>query len=1556
MAKLLPVPASEQRVLDNLIRDLNETYPDKVIVRLQQDHKKWYEKVTRLYKNIGYDSRDEFLAAYGFTVEQGKGGRPSNDLNAIVEELIKRYDGDRFVTSMNQLREENPDLAPKLKNIQNKANDLFGMSFNNYLRERGVFQEKALTVKENDIEGETKVEKHKLTDEEKLTEIEKALIDRYKGKTDLPNSVTQIKWDNKDLKLSRIESLISNIKGIPAKDYFISIGIIPAEKTPEEQLEEIITILKERYIGTEKKAYSISDLAAQNPELGISKLKSLVKKVHDQSSTEYLLSIGVLSENEWQTAARKERERIDAQRAAQRDRFKNDLPFTELLEYYKKTYKEQTTDNPYFDISIPEGIKKEDRPRYSDYRVGETKEITPDGFVIKRGVSYGKPYVELDHYEGKEDVVIVPDDVTTVWGRPAFYNDNIRQIILSSAISDVSAMSFSEEVRKNLADEEGFCIVGKFLIDYFGKSSVVTIPEGVEEITFRAFAEKNNITSVHMPKSIKIIGNQAFANCQNLSKVVFNSEGCSLDRIEFGAFSQCSALTSMNLPKTIKTIGNGAFNGCPIVVNQNGFEIVGNILVKYCGNGTDVYIPEGVKVIGPEAFEGSAVQRVHIPDGVTTICSFAFSRVKTLAMISFPSSLTTIENNAFSICENLTQLDLSNIKSIGPEAFHCCYKLVKMILSNKLEDIGKAAFSSCQKLKIIDLITSDGVIHNILPESLTSIPPETFRDCSDLESISVPGTVKKIGREAFKYCKGLKAVYLSDGLDEIGEECFYLTDALESINIPESVDSIGRDAFFGSKCSAEIELPEKHIKNKGFYGISDNNNCFVENGILTRTAYSRSGEFTITEGVIVIEENALRGVPFNNGNIVNLPNTVRVIKHSEYGYRHGFKMNIPYGYLLQKTKLPAEPLKNLLPTVWKYDASMLDWVSVYLYQNSKQVKDCCVGAFSVAPNAFVAAAIAILTAKCKPSEIDRAGEIVYDLRNSIKQEFMDQYYIFAKQNKAKKTVSILEDFVSDSAGGSLNVVKTFANELEEYCYKKFEKHEIERTMKKAGLNDKSFQTSGVKYAEKDEEVPAFILECAVIPYIGQMVEKPRHIGSFRSDYYGFKILNNCDKIAAQLEKESFAKFIEQFAFKAGGYDTPQIWAPVCRFGSGKQISKLISDMNSWSDWYSCGASGRMGIMVARGAIMLSDTREAMLYAEKCKCLGYYAKLRGMDEDSLRDNVLADFGFDKDGKKSFDIGGNIIDLTMGQDLALTLYDHNADKIVKSVPKKGADPEKQAEAATEVSDIKKNLKKVIKARNNLLFEDFLSGRTRKADSWKASYLNNPVLHKVAELIVWNQKKNTFILTKDSVIDCYGKEYVIDDKIPVGVAHPIEMDKVEIKAWQDYFLNNGLKQPFEQIWEPAINFATVKEDRYKDCLIPYYRFHGQEKHGISVEDYDFHNEIDISLKDCDANVVRIDWSRHDISMNDNFEIASIKIKRESRVANHLLAYFDKITIYGRVLNDETETIVDILPRFTLAQVTEFIRVANENNCNNSLAVLMDYKNKTYTDVDPMDSFILE
>ncbi len=62
-----------------------------------------------------------------------------------------------------------------------------------------------------------------------------------------------------------------------------------------------------------------------------------------------------------------------------------------------------------------------------------------------------------------------------------------------------------------------------------------------------------------------------------------------------------------------------------------------------------------------------------------------------------------------------------------------------------------------------------------------------------------------------------------------------------------------------------------------------------------------------------------------------------------------------------------------------------------------------------------------------------------------------------------------------------------------------------------------------------------------------------------------------------------------------------------------------------------------------------------------------------------------------------------------------------------------------------------------------------------------------------------------------------------------------------------------------------------------------------------------------------------------------------------------------YGRVIKDDV-SVAEQLPRFTLAQITEFIKAAGENSCNNVMAVLLDYKEKNFGGYDPMDEFTLE
>ena len=89
-----------------------------------------------------------------------------------------------------------------------------------------------------------------------------------------------------------------------------------------------------------------------------------------------------------------------------------------------------------------------------------------------------------------------------------------------------------------------------------------------------------------------------------------------------------------------------------------------------------------------------------------------------------------------------------------------------------------------------------------------------------------------------------------------------------------------------------------------------------------------------------------------------------------------------------------------------------------------------------------------------------------------------------------------------------------------------------------------------------------------------------------------------------------------------------------------------------------------------------------------------------------------------------------------------------------------------------------------------------------------------------------------------------------------------------------------------------------------------------------------------------------------SDCVDIQSITYKKWTRRTNTVVAYLDKLTVYDRVLKDDV-SIASYLLQFTLAQITEFIRLATENECKNVTAILLDYKNKNFTDFDPMEEF---
>jgi hypothetical protein len=409
----------------------------------------------------------------------------------------------------------------------------------------------------------------------------------------------------------------------------------------------------------------------------------------------------------------------------------------------------------------------------------------------------------------------------------------------------------------------------------------IVIPEGVERIDPNLFAG-SNIKSITLPKSLLSILESSFANCRYLETVIFaGPRGDSNFSILSNAFENCVNLTSINIPDQVFRIDHFAFSGCVSLKSitlparlsglnclfkgcinletitfssltnmENGFRADEDLGVfEGLQSLKTITLPSTIRSLEPNAFKMCvSLTNVILPPSLIIIDKFAFYGCYALTSLTIPSGVTMIDEYGFGSCINLTSISIpSTVTAILGGAFFSCFKLESLTLPSNLIYIGsryelrdvKGTFENCTGLTSI-----------VFPASVLYIGDFSFFNCTKLTSLTIPSTVQYLGTGAFASCTGITSPTILANITTVPDYVFNGCSGLTSITLTPLVTSIGNYAFYGCTRLANINLTGiLTIGNSAFKDCSNLTSLTLPSTLTTIGDSAFSGCYRITSTI-----------------------------------------------------------------------------------------------------------------------------------------------------------------------------------------------------------------------------------------------------------------------------------------------------------------------------------------------------------------------------------------------------------------------------------------------------------------------------------------------------------------------------------------------------------------------------------------------------------------------------------------------------------------------------------------------------------------------------------
>ena len=405
----------------------------------------------------------------------------------------------------------------------------------------------------------------------------------------------------------------------------------------------------------------------------------------------------------------------------------------------------------------------------------------------------------------------------------------------------------------------------------------VELPSTLKYISQQAFENCQFLTKITVSEDLERIGSSAFKGCKALES--FEVAGSSLTAIDTSAFQDCVALYSATFGSKGVAVYNSAFEGC-VSLNSISLDVstLGTRVFKDCTGLISATISGSAKeavetFVGCLSLSGAALpgdvekmyktfsgckslQGFDMPSGVQSI-NYAFDGCESLGSIDIPQSVTEMDGT-FRGCVSLKSVEVPPLVTELSGTYEGCAGLTSVVIPSNVNFISYNTFINCTSLK--ELRFEDSNVSISIMENTNTMGP--FNNCPiekiyfgrswfywggvndsmfpELKEVELGSSVVEMPENSFQDCTKLTSVSIPGTIVTLGDGAFRRCTGLTSVKMHEGTTAIGAGSFYGCTGLTSFDMPNtiETIGIGAFNGCKNLSNVRFSNNLKKISDYA----------------------------------------------------------------------------------------------------------------------------------------------------------------------------------------------------------------------------------------------------------------------------------------------------------------------------------------------------------------------------------------------------------------------------------------------------------------------------------------------------------------------------------------------------------------------------------------------------------------------------------------------------------------------------------------------------------------------------------------------